>query len=594
MTNGEPLVVRAAMKPIPTLMRPLRSVDLDTREPVDASRERSDVCAVPAAAVVAEAEVALVLADAYCAKFGGTASATCSRALAAYRRAHRGEPPLPDRLHGRRQVDRGPPRRRAARPALRRPRRRRSRSATGRAIAAIFARVGRGGVPRAETDALSALARRAADSVVACGGGVVLRDENRALLQAARHGRLPRGHGRGGARAHRRRAGRPLLAGEAGRARGHAARRRARAVRGGRRRDRRHGGPHAGGGRRRGRAHACARARACRRRDTSTVACRTRALRRASSAEGCSRSLGERAARRAAAASGASRSSPTTTVARAVRATPSRTSLRDGRARRRRASTVPPGEGRRAGSRRASSSRRSRPPGSSATAAVVALGGGVVGDLAGFCAAVVPARRPGRAGADDAARAGGQLDRRQDRRRPARAARTSRARSGSPRSCSPTRRCSRTLPDGEWRSGLAEVAKTRGARRRGASRRGSRRDAAALRRAGAGGRRRAPCALCVAFKARRRVGATSGRAGARECLNYGHTLGHAIEKVAGYGVVPHGLAVAEGMRFAARLAERPRARGRGVDARGRSACWTRSGCTRTGVALRRRGAASRR
>lgn len=70
MTNGEPLILRAAMKPIPTLMRPLASVDLDTLEPIDASKERSDVCAVPAAAVVAEAEVALVLADAYQRKFG--------------------------------------------------------------------------------------------------------------------------------------------------------------------------------------------------------------------------------------------------------------------------------------------------------------------------------------------------------------------------------------------------------------------------------------------------------------------------------------------------------------------------------------------
>ena len=70
MTNGEPLVVRAAMKPIPTLMRPLPSVDLDTLEPIDASKERSDVCAVPAAAVVGEAEVAMVLAQAYMEKFG--------------------------------------------------------------------------------------------------------------------------------------------------------------------------------------------------------------------------------------------------------------------------------------------------------------------------------------------------------------------------------------------------------------------------------------------------------------------------------------------------------------------------------------------
>ena len=70
MTNGEPLVVRAAMKPIPTLMRPLPSVDLDTLEQIDASKERSDVCAVPAAGVVGEAEVAMVLAQAYLEKFG--------------------------------------------------------------------------------------------------------------------------------------------------------------------------------------------------------------------------------------------------------------------------------------------------------------------------------------------------------------------------------------------------------------------------------------------------------------------------------------------------------------------------------------------
>jgi len=70
MTNGEPIVVRAAMKPIPTLMKPLRSIDLDSGEPVEASTERSDVCAVPAAAVVAESEMAFVLARAMIEKFG--------------------------------------------------------------------------------------------------------------------------------------------------------------------------------------------------------------------------------------------------------------------------------------------------------------------------------------------------------------------------------------------------------------------------------------------------------------------------------------------------------------------------------------------
>jgi chorismate synthase len=85
MSNGEPLLLRAAMKPIPTLMKPLPTADLDTHEPVDASRERSDVCAVPAAAVVAEAEVAMVLADAYCAKFGGDCLDDMLAALVAYR-----------------------------------------------------------------------------------------------------------------------------------------------------------------------------------------------------------------------------------------------------------------------------------------------------------------------------------------------------------------------------------------------------------------------------------------------------------------------------------------------------------------------------
>ncbi len=86
MTNGEIVLVRAAMKPIPTLMVPLRTVDMETHAAIDASRERSDVCAVPAAAVVAEAEVALVLADAYCRKFGADSLGDILEALSAYRR----------------------------------------------------------------------------------------------------------------------------------------------------------------------------------------------------------------------------------------------------------------------------------------------------------------------------------------------------------------------------------------------------------------------------------------------------------------------------------------------------------------------------
>jgi chorismate synthase len=71
MTTGQPLVLRAAMKPIATLMKPLDSVDLRTMKPAKAHVERSDACAVPAAAVIGESLVCLVLADAVMAKFGG-------------------------------------------------------------------------------------------------------------------------------------------------------------------------------------------------------------------------------------------------------------------------------------------------------------------------------------------------------------------------------------------------------------------------------------------------------------------------------------------------------------------------------------------
>lgn len=71
MTNGMPVVLNAAMKPIPTLKKPLASVDIMTKRPLAAAYERSDVCAVPAAAVVGEAMVALTLANAFLEKFGG-------------------------------------------------------------------------------------------------------------------------------------------------------------------------------------------------------------------------------------------------------------------------------------------------------------------------------------------------------------------------------------------------------------------------------------------------------------------------------------------------------------------------------------------
>jgi chorismate synthase len=84
MTTGEPLRVRGAMKPISSLNRPLSTVDVATGEPATAINQRSDVCAVPAAAVVAEAMLALVLAEATMEKFGGDSLTELRRNVAAY------------------------------------------------------------------------------------------------------------------------------------------------------------------------------------------------------------------------------------------------------------------------------------------------------------------------------------------------------------------------------------------------------------------------------------------------------------------------------------------------------------------------------
>ncbi len=84
MTTGDPLIVRGAMKPLPTLTKPLRSVDIATKEPAQALRERTDSCTVPAAGVVGESMVALVLASAYREKLGGDHIDDVRAALSAY------------------------------------------------------------------------------------------------------------------------------------------------------------------------------------------------------------------------------------------------------------------------------------------------------------------------------------------------------------------------------------------------------------------------------------------------------------------------------------------------------------------------------
>ena len=85
MTTGEELVLRAAMKPIPTLRKSLPSVDFETREASPATYQRSDVTSVPAASVVGEAVVALELSKAFLAKFGGDSMGAVESSFEAYR-----------------------------------------------------------------------------------------------------------------------------------------------------------------------------------------------------------------------------------------------------------------------------------------------------------------------------------------------------------------------------------------------------------------------------------------------------------------------------------------------------------------------------
>jgi chorismate synthase len=84
MSNGMPVIVRAAMKPIPTLRAPLSSVDIISKKPFKAAYERSDVCAVPAASVIGEAVTALTIADSFLSKFGGDSMEEIKRNYAGY------------------------------------------------------------------------------------------------------------------------------------------------------------------------------------------------------------------------------------------------------------------------------------------------------------------------------------------------------------------------------------------------------------------------------------------------------------------------------------------------------------------------------
>lgn len=192
---------------------------------------------------------------------------------------------------------------------------------------------------------------------------------------------------------------------------------------------------------------------------------------------------------------------------------------------------------------------------------VVALGGGVVGDLAGFCAATymrgvrfaqLPTTLLAQVDSAIGGKTGVDLE----------AGKNLAGAFWQPVAVLEDVSVLATLPAEEWRNGLAEVAKT-------AVLSGEERLAWLEANASGLADPASPVvprmvADAVAFKAAV-VSADEREAGLRECLNYGHTLGHAIENALGYGTVPHGVAIAEGMRFAARLAE---------DVLGADAGWT--------------------
>ena len=168
MTTGDPLVVRGSMKPLPTLTKPLRSVDIATHAPAEALRERTDSCTVPAAGVVGEAMVAFVVADAYRRKFGGDHIDDVKAALARLPRSGSGGTDRADRLHGRWQDD-------AARVL--------GRSAAdvdeviearrGRRVQDIFAQEGETAFREVEEQVTLELLADSAVEVVALGGGAI-------------------------------------------------------------------------------------------------------------------------------------------------------------------------------------------------------------------------------------------------------------------------------------------------------------------------------------------------------------------------------------------------------------------------------------
>jgi 3-dehydroquinate synthase len=192
---------------------------------------------------------------------------------------------------------------------------------------------------------------------------------------------------------------------------------------------------------------------------------------------------------------------------------------------------------------------------------VVAVGGGVVGDLAGFCAATylrgvpvvhVPTTLLAQTDSSIGGKTGVDLPH----------GKNLVGAFWQPLLVVSDTACLASLPDTEWRSGLAEVAKSAVLASEEALA-GLEADASALAARQPDAIDRA-VRMAAGFKARV-VAGDEREAGERESLNYGHTFGHALEFATGYGRIPHGMAVGEGMRFAARMAQ---------DVVGAPAAWT--------------------
>ena len=512
MSNGEPIVVRIAMKPLPTLMRPLRSARLDTHEAADALVERSDTTAIAAAAVVGEAVVAFELARCVREKFGGDSRRRHARRLRALPRAH----PVAPRA---------------------------DRRSTGRSSLAGFMGAGKStvGAPArpSPADARSPIVDAEVERRAGCSVRALFERDGEAAFRAL--------EARGDARA----------PGARRRARDRARRRRARRSRETRALVRERAfcawldvpfGDRLGARRgRAGRAPAGGRSRALRARSARSA---RRALRerrrcdrrrRATPADDVAGALAQQVWTRPGIAELALRDGARSAIVdRALsldaRAAPSieldgrrgrevaagaRAALaraRRARARARRRDRV---RRRRLGDRRRRASRRRRSGAASPGSP---------------CPRRWSARWTRRSAA---------------RRRSTSPPRTTSARSGSRSAvlCDPE--LLETLPAREWAGGMAEVRQDGAARRRPAV--GARRELGAGRRRA----RRAQPSSCSAARASRRSSSppTREERGRRAILNLGHTIGHGIESVAGYGGLSHGECVSIGLVAALRLSE---------------------------------------